>query len=136
MEDSSSPRWRPRPGTKTGRVWELADSLSAQGRRAGRKDVMRAFAEEGGNANTAATQYSLWRRDFDVRHAAAAPAEPGTVGERVLQVGRDGRLLIPADMRAAMLLEKEAKVTAWVENGELRVMAAAVASARLGDMPP
>jgi hypothetical protein len=54
---------RPRGGTATGRVWEIADELSAAaGTAIGRADVLRAFEAEGGNSATGATQYGRWRK--------------------------------------------------------------------------
>ena len=45
---------RPTLGTQTGRVWDLADQLSRElGRKAKRKEVLEAYAREGGNTNTA-----------------------------------------------------------------------------------
>lgn len=54
---------RPKDGTKTARVWEIADELSAAaGKPAKRKDVIAKILEEGGNPATAATQYGRWRK--------------------------------------------------------------------------
>ena len=54
---------RPKAGTKTGIVWEIADALSAKaGAPAGRKVVLEAAAEQELNASTAATQYGRWRK--------------------------------------------------------------------------
>jgi|SRR5690606_16775405 len=54
---------RPRSGTATGRVWEIADELSAAaGEPVARKDVMAQAKEEGLNEATIATQYGRWRR--------------------------------------------------------------------------
>jgi hypothetical protein len=54
---------RPNAGTKTARVWEIADSLSkSTGKPAARKDVLEAAEKEKINASTAATQYGQWRR--------------------------------------------------------------------------
>ena len=54
---------RPGEGTVTGRVWEIADELSAQeGEPAKRGDVLKATEAEGINPATAATQYGRWRK--------------------------------------------------------------------------
>jgi len=54
---------RPRATTKTGRVWEISDELSAaKGSPALRKDVLAKATEEGINPATAATQYGRWRK--------------------------------------------------------------------------
>ena len=47
---------RPEPGTKTGRVWELADELG------NRDAVMAAGAKEGLNASTIAIQFTRWEQ--------------------------------------------------------------------------
>ena len=58
------PYRRPAPGTKTGRVWELCDSLLAkEGVIPSGSKVAEIYAAEGGNSNTALTQYSHWKRD-------------------------------------------------------------------------
>lgn len=123
---------RPGAGTQTGRVWEIADELSRQkGERARRSEVIRRFTDEGGNARTANTQYQYWKHAFETRKArgeAPLPAQgkrfaPCNVGEQWLNVAPDGRLLIPATMRQAMLLGGDGKVTARVVDGELRVIA-------------
>lgn len=53
---------RPKPGTKTGFVWEVADNLSKEaGAPAPRKVVIATCVEEGINPATASTQYGKWR---------------------------------------------------------------------------
>ena len=49
---------RPSPTSKTGRIWEIADSMP----NANRKDVLEVAVAEGINASTASTQYGNWRR--------------------------------------------------------------------------
>ena len=51
---------RPQPGTKTGRVWQIADQIQEETGQASREAVIRACLEEGLNVNTASTQYSYW----------------------------------------------------------------------------
>lgn len=54
---------RPKSGTKTGRVWEIADELSAATNApATRKDVLVKTTAESINSATAATQYGRWRK--------------------------------------------------------------------------
>lgn len=55
--------------------------------------------------------------------AVDAPPAPASVGSRKLRVGDDGRLVIPADMRSAMLIDDTGCLTARVVDGELRVLA-------------
>lgn len=118
-------------GSKTGRVWEIADRLSARlGRRADRKSVIDAYVAEGGNANTGATQFSYWKKAYDAREVALRP-NLGSIEPTRLAVARDGRLLIPAEMRAAMLLDGEGAVTAAVVDGELRILSTRAAVHRI-----
>lgn len=121
---------RPAPGTKTGRVWEIADELTREkGRRASRREVIARCRAENGNANTAHTQYQHWKiwHEQEAAPAAPPPASPGDVKPQTLKIAPDGRFLVPAAMREAMLLDPEGHVTARVEEGELRVASPVVA---------
>lgn len=63
VRDQQNGVTRPATGTKTGRVWEISDSLSAAaGAHVARKAVMEAARAEGINDATIATQYGHWRR--------------------------------------------------------------------------
>lgn len=120
-------RKRPAAGTKTARVWDTADAITREmGRSATCREVRERYTAEGGNPNTANTQYSHWKADHDSRDASdapEAPAAPGNVRRRPLKVAPDGRLLIPADMRDAMQLGDGGHVVVHVVDGELRVLA-------------
>ncbi|MEH6717365.1 MAG: hypothetical protein V7704_00675 [Aurantimonas endophytica] len=108
--------------SKTGRVWEIADTLSKRlGRRADRKAVVDAAVAEGGNANTASTQYFHWKHQYDARHADRSE-DLGSVRSTRLTIGKDGRVVIPSEMRAAMLLGEDGVVSAEVIDGELRIL--------------
>lgn len=88
---------RPGAGTATGKVWEIADSISqATGKPASRKSVLEDAQAAGINPATAATQYGRWRKfhglegrgDEDTGTAAsteapavAPAAEAGAVAE-------------------------------------------------------
>ena len=119
-------RKRPAAGTKTARVWDTADAITREmGRSATCREVRERYTAEGGNPNTANTQYSHWKADHDNRGASdapEAPAAPGDVQRRRLKVAPDGRLLIPADMREAMQLRDGGHVVVRVEGGELCVV--------------
>lgn len=118
---------RPAAGTKTGRVWDTADAITREKRRAATcREVRERYVAEGGNRSTANTQYSHWKAAHGSRVASRAPDAPdapGNVDPRPLRVASDGRLLIPAEMRQAMQLGEGGHVVAQVEAGELRVMA-------------
>lgn len=53
---------RPRAGTITGRVWEIADQIQRGSGKAEREAVIKACMSEGININTASTQFSYWRK--------------------------------------------------------------------------
>lgn len=132
MAATNSSFVKPAAGTKTARVWEIAGRISREsGRLAQRKQVIDAFVAEGGNANTASTQYAYWKLEFDKSTLPAAQSAPGSTRKFNLQVAQDGRLLIPAEIREAMLVSEASTLTARVENGELRIMAPKVALLRI-----
>ena len=54
---------------------------------------------------------------------SAALREPGNVEPQSLRVAPNGRLVIPAEMRAAMLIDDSGHLTARVVEGELRMLA-------------
>ena len=128
----------PGPGTRTRRVWEIADAVTEEtGIRAERRDVVRRFVAENGNPNTANTQYQHWKRANDARgqreqKAMSTPAgRAGDIGAQPLKVGSDGRVVIPQDMRAAMVLSEDGHVTARVVRGELRLISRPAAIERM-----
>ena len=128
-------RDRPHPGTLTGRVWEIADEITREkGRRAERREVIERYIAENGNRNTAGTQYQYWKKHHEELReepeSASTPALPGKLREvepQPLKVASDGRVLIPLEMREAMILGEDGRVTARVEAGELRLVSPAVA---------
>ncbi len=134
----------PGPGTRTRRVWEIADAVTEEtGTRAERREVVRRFVAENGNPNTANTQYQYWKNTYDA-HAQSAqrgqrgqktasnrPRQLGHIGAQPLKVGADGRLVIPQDLRTAMLLSEDGHVTARVVDGELRLISRTAAIERM-----
>ena len=64
----------------------------------------------------------------------SAPAlAPGAVGEGIrnrvlLKIDSAGRVLIPADIRAALGLEEGSMVLAWLERGELHLVGSKAAT--------
>ena len=116
---------RPDPNTKTGRVWEIADEITREkGRCAKRREVIARFTAENGNPGTASTQYQRWKkwRKQQPGLAAASPDKPCDVKPQSLKVAPDGRFSVPVEMREAMLLGDDGRVTARVEAGELRIV--------------
>ena len=59
------------------------------------------------------------------------PVGPGSVDSQKLRIDEDGRLVIPADMRAAMLVDETGVLTARVVEGELRILTPGAALASL-----
>ena len=135
LSDRSEVRSRPLPGTRTGRVWEIADEITRErGRRAERREVIERYVAENGNRNTAGTQYQYWKRYHDEPRSAAVSAPPEKlrdVDPQPLKVASDGRVLIPVEMREAMALGEDGRVTARVDAGELRIVSPAAAVRRI-----
>ena len=135
MKDSPVMYPRPGPGTRTGRVWEVADEITREtGRRAARAEVIDRIVAEQGNPATANTQYQYWKFAYDTGNRPARPgatAKLHDAGEQALRIGRDGRVVVPEAMREAMLLNDEGRVTAHVEDGELRMVSRTVAIRRM-----
>lgn len=122
---------RPQPGTLTGRVWEIADDITREkGRRAERREVIKRYVAENGNRNTAGTQFQYWKKHHEEPRSVSTPALPEKLRDvepQPLKVTSDGRVLIPLDLREAMVLGEDGRVTARVEAGELRLVSPAVA---------
>jgi hypothetical protein len=65
---------RPKAGTATGRVWDIADEISREAKApAPRKGVLDKAVAEGINPATAATQYVKWCRFFGVEKPKPEP---------------------------------------------------------------
>ena len=128
------------PTSKTGRVWRIAADISEKkGRRATRGEVIDAYISEGGNPDTASTQYWHWKNAFEASQTDREPSRnkissPQSVTSAQLTVSTDGRIVIPVEMRAAMRIGTDGKLTARVVDGELRVIAPAVAIRRVQEM--
>jgi bifunctional DNA-binding transcriptional regulator/antitoxin component of YhaV-PrlF toxin-antitoxin module len=121
---------RPTIGTQTSRVWELADQLSRKlGRKAMRKEVMDAYAREGGNTNTASTQYSQWNK------TAVPPTQTRSIALDVapmqLEIGRDGRVLLPLEIRDSLRMGDGTTLTAEVHDGVLTLISPRTAIIKL-----
>lgn len=68
------------------------------------------------------------------RARSVQPDGPGNVESQKLRMAEDGRVVIPAEMRRAMLVDETGVLTARVVEGELRVLAPGAALARLQEM--
>lgn len=127
---------RPKSGD-TLRVWQIADEITKdQSRKAVRREVLKHAMEEGIQKRTASRQYNDWRRDYEyqkVQHTTGngvheAPVAPLHLH---LQIGADGRILIPAEMRRAMRIDESGRLNAELVDGELRLFSPAVALEKL-----
>ncbi len=136
QRELTSPYTRPSKGNKTERVWELADEITRRrGRRAKRKEVVEAYVAEGGNMNTASTQFHYWNLKQDenalTRKAVASISLAGPVQ---LALEANGRVLIPLELRNAMGLTGEKHLFARLVDGELHLMSPAEAIKRAQQM--
>lgn len=124
-----------RAGSEKARIWAICDALyEARGSMPSGREVVDAYVAEGGNEGTGFSQYSHWKKAMLERGASAeadAGQQPGSVDVMSLYVSSDGRLLIPAAMRAAMVLPPDGRVTAEVIDGELRVVSPMAAVRRI-----
>jgi len=121
---------KPSADSKTGRVWEIADEITRRsGRLARRQEVVDRYVAEGGNRNTASTQYHYWKSEAPRRQAM-----PGASLKVELQVGADGRVLIPQDVREAMDIGKDRTLVGRLENGVLRLMSPRMALRHLREL--
>jgi bifunctional DNA-binding transcriptional regulator/antitoxin component of YhaV-PrlF toxin-antitoxin module len=112
---------RPSKGTETGRVWEIADDLTRKiGGRAPRAEVIRTFVEQGGNPNTAATQYQAWKSAYDERQTSGRPKAREQYFD--LSVKEGGRVLLPFDIREGLGVREGDILVGELADGELRLM--------------
>jgi bifunctional DNA-binding transcriptional regulator/antitoxin component of YhaV-PrlF toxin-antitoxin module len=124
---------RPSKGTETGRVWEIADEFTRRsGGRARRADVIRAFVEEGGNPNTAATQYQAWKSDYDERQGADAVRMREQFFDLPLREG--GRVLIPQDLRERLGVKEGDILVGEFVDGQLTLMSRDTAVRKAQDL--
>lgn len=129
----------PRPGkdTTTERVWQIADAITERtGRRARRKDVIDAYVGEGGNPNTASTQYYYWSQSQPGTPGSADgdAAGGGDLGPLTVPLDAAGRLALPPEVRAAMGVGPAGVVTLHVRDGELVVLSQRAALDKLRRM--
>ena len=112
---------RPREGTEKARIWRICEELAAElGHEPTGRQVVDRYVAAGGNEATGFTQFSHWRK---ARAAAdAPPGEPGDHERVLLELGKDGALRLPESLRRAMALKPGERMTAFVEEGELRVI--------------
>ena len=126
-----------RPGSEKARIWQICDELFAKrGVIPSGREVADIYVAEGGNQGTGFTQYSHWKKALAEEKEAGAgkaegPVEPGSVDFRALNISGDGTLVLPADIRRAMALDADGRVTVQVRDGELTVISPMAAVRRL-----
>jgi len=114
------------------RVWQIADDMTARQKRPPRRgEVIEAAVREGISYGTASTQYNHWRREQDKlgdsEQTGLSEAAVSAPLNLALQVGSDGRVLIPAEFRRQMKIDDSGRLTARVVDGELRLISPTVA---------
>ena len=81
VKDAKNGITRPTAGTKTGRIWEIADAASQELKApAGRKAVIAVAVAEEINPSTAATQYGRWRKYNGLVGTGTEPKAEGGTG--------------------------------------------------------
>lgn len=117
---------RPNAGTETRRVWDIADQLTQEsGEPAKRADVIERFSAEGGNANTASTQYHHWRKSME-----ANDNRPGKIGNMFddgtiyfsVELKDAGRIVLPAEVRVALGVKDGGNLQGFVRDGEVHML--------------
>lgn len=132
MMERSSHHPRPAKGTATERVWAIADDISRkQGARARRRQVIEKYVAEGGNPNTASTQYYYWSQKYAPSDAEQDAPDRGRQNFIQVRVEPNGRVLIPAVLREQMDLGEDGKAAARVVDGELRLISPRMALRKL-----
>ncbi len=112
-------------------MWEIADDLSRRiGGRARRAAVINAYVSEGGNPNTAHTQFQKWRTAYE-KSRKRSPPQPTRMR---LEVKEGGRLLLPAELRSELGIREGDTLMAELVDGELRLMSQATAVKRAQEM--
>jgi hypothetical protein len=115
-----------RAGSEKARIWEICDELYARdGRVPSGREVVDLYVAEGGNPGTGFTQYSHWKKEVSALAEAeedSVETHPASVPFRAMTISADGHLALPPDMRKAMLLDRDGRVTVSVVDGELRAI--------------
>jgi AbrB family looped-hinge helix DNA binding protein len=107
---------RPASGSATGRVWEIADELTrTTGELAKRAEVIARYASEGGNGNTASTQFHHWRDWYRTQTDAA----PFPIRTADIDVGEAGRIVLPADFRRQLGIRDGDVLSAEIVDGDI-----------------
>lgn len=118
---------RPKAGSKTARVWAIADDfVTKTGKMPTSKEVVADYVSQGGNAGTGNAQFSLWKREYLQRRKGVQFRDqdefPDSYDPVKLSVELNGRIVIPKEFRSGMQLDGSGTVTAKLVDGELRII--------------
>jgi hypothetical protein len=115
-----------RAGSEKARIWQICDELYARtGQVPSGREVVDIYVAEGGNPGTGFTQYSHWKKEMSALtedEDGNIATHPASVPFRAMTISADGHLVLPPDMRKAMLLDTDGRVTVSVVDGELRAI--------------
>ena len=117
-----------RSGSEKARIWKICDELLAKnGSPPAGREVVDLYLAEGGNEGTGFTQYSHWKKEYLARQERTGVTDPsklspGNLAFRPLSISAEGQIVLPMDIRRAMLLDGDGRVTVCVVDGELRVI--------------
>lgn len=115
-----------RTGSEKARIWQICDELYVRtGRVPSGREVVDIYVAEGGNEGTGFTQYSHWKKEMLAQVEAqdeTIATQPASLPFRAMTVSADGQLFLPPDVRRAMLLDADGRVTISVVDGELRII--------------
>jgi bifunctional DNA-binding transcriptional regulator/antitoxin component of YhaV-PrlF toxin-antitoxin module len=127
-----------RQGSEEARIWQICDELTeTSGSPPSERDVVSIYVSEGGEARKGVLHYSAWKAAYlnHIRTPAGdnpgAPELPKDVGARSITISDEGHLVLPIDVRQAMMLDDTGRVTVSVVDGELRIMSPLAALRRL-----
>ncbi len=124
---------RPKSGV-TRRIWEIADDITkSHNRKAERGEVLARARREGIHEGTTSKQYNDWRKDYENQRQPSGGFEeaPAVAFDLSLQIGADGRVLIPVELRRQMKIDNSGRLTARIVDGELRLISPSVALEQL-----
>jgi hypothetical protein len=98
--------------------------LAQHGRMPVRDEVVADFVANGANRESVRSEVSRWRSSKRGRSVGeVASAEMADDGQYVpLTITADGRVFIPCRLRDEMLLDDDGRVTAYLADGELRLI--------------
>lgn len=120
-----------RAGSGKARIWQICDELASRnGAIPSGREVVDIYMSEGGHEGTGFTQYSHWKKAFLSQEEGGDenadvdnhPRSVGSIAFRPITISPEGYLVLPKDVRRAMLLDSDGRATVCVVDGELRII--------------